>query len=392
MARKGQSLVSNKKTTFPYEFFEQFANLMNQTAGQQAAWWKQAGLSAQYKNQYEEFLKESGARTQDFMDGIKLYQQLDFKRTVKNPPVIWAMGSSKVLDYSQTQAWDAPVLFVVPSLINRAYVLDLSEKSSFLRQLAQAGIRPFLLDWGELSDAEREFSMEDYINRYLLPAMDHVSAFTRRPISVMGYCMGGMLAMAATVFRPETEKLILLASPWDFHEGQEWLIPWLYASSAYLNTMIDQSAELPVEVIQYMFAILNPVGVIRKFRELPQFADNLEKLQEFASVEDWLNDCTPVAPKAAKELLFDWYRDNKPKLGQWKVNNRVIDPKDIHQETLVIIPQKDKIVSPKSAVLLTKNLPLSHMIQPDTGHIGAIIGKNADPEVMQPIVNFLKEQ
>lgn len=383
--------MTSKKTTFPYEFLEQFAKFMNQSIHQQTEWWKQAGINLQNHKQYEEFVKESGDRLQDFMAGIKLYKQLDFKRTIKDPPTIWAMGNAKVLDYSQTLSHDAPVLFVIPSLINRAYVLDLNEKTSFLRHLAESGIRPFLLDWGELSQAERDFSMEDYLNRYLLPALDHVAAYTRRPVSLMGYCIGGMLALAACEFRPEIEKLILLASPWDFHAGQEWLIPWLYASSAYLNRVIDQSAELPVEVIQYMFAILNPLGVIRKFHELPQFADNIEKLQEFANVEDWLNDCTPIAPKAAKELLFDWYRDNKPLKREWVVNGKIIDPKKITQQTLILSPQNDKIVSPESSAALTKFLPLSHMIQPDTGHIGAIIGKKAESEVLQPITSFLKK-
>src|SRR5438046_1865185 len=112
-----------KKTTFPYEFFEQFAKLMNQSVHQQAEWWKKADISLQKQRQYEVFIKEISGRLQDFMEGIKLYQQMEFKRTVKNPPTIWAMGSAKVLDYSQTLSHDAPILFVVPSLINRAYVL-----------------------------------------------------------------------------------------------------------------------------------------------------------------------------------------------------------------------------------------------------------------------------
>jgi polyhydroxyalkanoate synthase subunit PhaC len=384
--------MKNKDTTFPYAFFENFAKIMTESTSQQNDWWQRMGLTLQNQKQFQDFASESQNRLQDFMEGVKLYQQMDFKRDVKDPPVIWAMGSCKVFDYSQTQSPDAPVLLVIPSLINRAYVLDLTEDTSFLRTLAAAGIRPFLLDWGELSNAERNFSMEDYLNRYLLPALDHVGAYTQKPVSVLGYCIGGMLAMAAVASRPNIEKLILLASPWDFHEGQEWLIPWVHASSVYLNTMIDQSAELPVEIIQYMFAILNPLGVIRKFRELPQFKDNIEKLQEFATVEDWLNDCVPLAPKVAKELLFDWYRDNKPENGQWQINGHIINPKNIAQPTLIIIPQNDKIVSPKSAESLTKSLPNNYIIRPDTGHIGAIIGKKSNEQVLQPIIGFIKEE
>lgn len=383
--------MKNKNSSFPYEFLEQFAKVMTQSSGQQTEWWKQAGLTLQTTKQIQEFMNESQSRLNEYMAGVKLYQQTDFKRKVTEPPVIWAMGGAKLLDYSQTKNSKAPVLLVIPSLINRSYVLDLTEETSFMRQLAKAGIRPFLLDWGDLTTIERDFSVEDYVNRYILNVIDHVSAYTNQSISVMGYCMGGMLAIAATTFRPEIKKMVLLATPWDFHAGQEWLIPWVYASSAYLNKMIDQSSELPVEIIQYMFAVLNPMGVIRKFRELPQFADNIEKLQEFASVEDWLNDCVPLAPKVAKEVLFDWYRDNKPIKGEWVINDTIIDLKVVQQQTLVIIPQNDKIISPKSADLLTKNLPDSHTIRPDTGHIGAVIGKRAEAQVLQPIISFIKD-
>ena len=40
-----------------------------------------------------------------------------------------------------------PALFV-PSLVNRAYVLDLAPGHSMLRWLAGQGVRPLLLDWG----------------------------------------------------------------------------------------------------------------------------------------------------------------------------------------------------------------------------------------------------
>ena len=42
----------------------------------------------------------------------------------------------------------APAVLVVPSLINRYYVLDLLSERSFLRHLASRGLRPLVVDWG----------------------------------------------------------------------------------------------------------------------------------------------------------------------------------------------------------------------------------------------------
>ena len=51
----------------------------------------------------------------------------------------------------------------VPSLVNRAYVLDLAPGRSMLRWLAERGIRPVLLDWGWPGAAERSFTLTDYV-------------------------------------------------------------------------------------------------------------------------------------------------------------------------------------------------------------------------------------
>lgn len=377
--------------SFAEGFSEQFAYYMSQVASQQTSFWQQAGVALLTKEQQQQFLEGCHSRFQEYLQGVQLYQQSSGQREMSDPPVIWALGSAKVLDYSQTKDPNAPILFVVPSLINRAYILDLTEDLSFLRQLAQEGIRPFLLDWGELSEAERDFSLEDYIKRYLFAAYDHVKSHTQQPVSMLGYCMGGNLTLATAQLRPDVEKLILLATPWDFHAGHEWLTPWIHASSGYLGQVIDQSAELPIEQIQSMFAMLNPLSVIRKFRKLPKFSEDLKKIQDFAIVEDWLNDCTPLAAKVAKECLFGWYLDNKTLQKQWTITEQVIDPSKLTQPILVILPQADKIVPPSSAEALTQFLLSPQILRPETGHLGAIIGRQAKEQIIPKLIEFIRQ-
>src|SRR5471030_1199680 len=99
--------MTNKGHSFPYEFVEQFAKVMGQSAALQTEWWKQTGLALENHKQYQEFMDESQSRLHDFLEGVKLYRQTDFKREIKEPPVIWALGGAKLLDYSQTKDPDA---------------------------------------------------------------------------------------------------------------------------------------------------------------------------------------------------------------------------------------------------------------------------------------------
>ena len=93
--------------------------------------------------------------------GIAAYRRHAWHRTLTDPPTIWSEGGTRLLDYGQDNH-ALPVLFV-PSLINRAYVLDLAEGHSMLRWLARQGVRPLLLDWGWPGEVERRFTLTDYV-------------------------------------------------------------------------------------------------------------------------------------------------------------------------------------------------------------------------------------
>src|SRR4029077_2221749 len=107
-------------------------------------------------------------------------------------------------------------LLFVPSLINRATVLDLTGERSMMRYLAANGARVLLLDWGWPGEVERSFSLTDYIAGRLERAL----LAAGRQVVLVGYCMGGLLAVAAAQRRPDLIRaLALLATPWDFHAG-----------------------------------------------------------------------------------------------------------------------------------------------------------------------------
>ena len=56
-------------------------------------------------------------------------------------------------------------MLVVPSLINRWEVLDLTAEKSLLRAMAAHGLRPYLVDWGTPDDEERRFDTAAYVAR-----------------------------------------------------------------------------------------------------------------------------------------------------------------------------------------------------------------------------------
>ena len=327
-------------------------------------------------------------RLQDFVRGVRAYQSHPFHRTLTPPPPVWRQGVATLHDYGGDAA-QPPALFV-PSLINRAYILDLAPDRSLLRAAAQH-VRAFLLDWGMPGSAEQAFSTTDYVNGVLIPALEEVKRRTGQAPRVVGYCMGGTLAAAPAVLRPDlVSALALLAAPWDFSADADTSRMMLGFSRPMIEVMLDAEGTASVDLLQAMFASLDPTLVGRKFRRFARLRPDSDEAERFVALEDWLNDGIPLAGPVARECLFDWYGENATARTEWKVGNQVIDPRKIACPTLAFIPAQDRIVPPASAQALVDAIPGARHQTVDLGHIGMVAAGGAAERVYQPLAAWLK--
>ena len=316
------------------------------------------------------------------IQGIAAYRRHPWSRDVPEPPVIWSEGGSRLLAYGSSGG--APVL-VVPSLVNRAHVLDLMPGRSLLRWLADEGVRIVLLDWGWPGEAERGFTLTDYvarIERALLALGD--------PAVLLGYCMGGLLALAAALRRPASVRaLALLATPWDFHAEHA-------GEAARVGTLLPvlqpamAGGTLPVDAIQVLFATVEPGSVAARYRAFARLDQDSEAALGFVALEDWLNDGIPLAAPVACEVLQGWYGANTPALGQWRVAGRPVEPVALSVPAFVAVPARDRIVPPGSALALARALPGPVVVHhPEAGHVGMVAGRRWQAELGLPLRDWL---
>ena len=331
---------------------------------------------------------EIRARFDRLAAGIESYRRHPFHRSLPEPPVLWQDGTTRLLDYRA--GGHGPVLLVVPSLINRAHILDLTAERSLLRALAAAGLRPLLVDWGAPGDLERGFALTDYIAGRLEHALDRVLDDAGGPVVLLGYCMGGLLAIAlAQRRRRDLAGLVCLAAPWDFHAERPSQAKLLGASLPLLEPLLRNIGELPVDAIQALFAGVDPLQVIRKFVGFAALDPESERARLFVAVEDWLNDGVPLAAGVARECLSGWYGANAPAAGQWRVAGEVVQPAALDLPSLVVIPDHDRIVPPASTEALARVLPRAVALRPAAGHIGMIVGGGAVDRLYEPLIAWL---
>ena len=319
--------------------------------------------------------------------GIVAYRDHPWRRDLPDPPEIWSEGPARLLDYGGT----GPAALFVPSLVNRASVLDLMPGHSMLRWLAAQGTRPLLLDWGTPGLAERGFTLTDWIAGRLERAIAAAAEATGGPVTLVGYCMGGLLALAAALRHPERVRgLGLLATPWDFHAADAPRARSAANLLPALEPAMATTGALPVDALQLLFAGLDPFGIARKFRAFGRLDPASPRAAHFVALEDWLNDGIPLSAPVARECLAGWYGANTPARGEWRVAGAPVAPAAWRGPSFLAIPRGDRIVPPDSARALADQLPDATVLDVSAGHIGMAAGMKAEAVLWRPLRDWLR--
>lgn len=335
--------------------------------------------------------REMRRRIDLLLTGVERYRAHPYRRDVEDPPAIWQEGRARLLDYGTLGGMSGPAVFFIPSLVNRGYILDLSSKKSLARWLAAKGLRVFLLDWGQPGPAERGFDLTDLVaGRIVRAAQAARAAAGGQALATVGYCMGGLLALAAVQQRPDLfRSFVALATPWDFHADDPSGARRIAALLPAFEPALRLTGELPVDGIQALFATLDPLLAMKKFSRFAQLDPASAEAAEFVALEDWLNDGVTLPAAIARECLDGWYGRNTTGAGEWLVAGAPVRPEKLTLRSLVVVPSRDRIVPPASAAALGALIPGAEVWRPHLGHIGMIVSGGAPEKIWDPLRAWL---
>lgn len=346
-------------------------------------------------------LQEALRRFNAFLTGVQVYQSHPASREVGDDvEIVWQDGTTRLLDYAP--ASKGAVVFVVPSLVNRFDILDVDQDHSFLRHLTSQGLRPLVVDWGELGEVEQKFSLSDYMTERLLPLLDIVKEKAGgQPCHVLGYCMGGVMALSLALMREkDIASLTLMATPWDFAVKGVAGVPsydtWagqMFAKQAdMVLPHIDKMGFLPPSFLQSIFTTYQPLQILQKYMGFANLGEDDARTRRFVLTEDWLNSGVALSLPVAKECMNAWYKENQTGKLKWRVAGIDVDPRKLNLPTYLLIPKRDRIVPPESALPLQNLISNTTVHEPDMGHIGVMAGDAAAQKVWSPLVAWIKNQ
>jgi polyhydroxyalkanoate synthase len=306
--------------------------------------------------------------------GLRAYQSADRGTARSVPHAIAQAGRASLRDYG---GGGRPVVFV-PSLINPPFILNLSEENSLTRFVANHGFRPLLVDWGDPEPGDRDQDVTAHVEQLLLPLLDALD----EPPVLIGYCLGGTMALAAACARPAA-GLCLIAAPWKF-SGFGTMLGEIEAMWEQAEPTCNALGLVPMEVLQAGFWMLDPARTVAKFERFARLAPDSKAAREFVTLEDWANAGSPLTYAAGRQMFDDFFVADLPGTGRWQVGGAIADPRRLACPATQFVSAIDRIVPAATAAPLGRRKPI------DAGHVGMVIGSQARKRLWNPMLQWLR--
>jgi len=305
-------------------------------------------------------------------------------------------GTSRLYHFHRPE--DAPEaphlpLLIVPSLINRWYVVDLRDGASLVQGLTNAGIDTYCLDWGVPEDEDRYTSWAEVIDR-LRRTVRRVKRAAGVPrVGLLGYCMGSTVAGIYAALYPETvAAFVNLAGPFDFSKGgflAELVDPRWFDADA-----IADAGSVSAQQMQSGFGALRPTMDMAKWVRFADQAHSKKARLAFRTLEAWANDNVPFPGEAYRTYIKELYQENRLLEGTHRVHGRVADLRNIRCPVLSIVAERDAICPPDAATAINRACGSSDtlVLSVPGGHVGAVIGSRASRELYPKTAEWLRER
>lgn len=278
-------------------------------------------------------------------------------------------------------AHDTPIL-LVPSLINRHYVLDLMPGKSFAEYMVAQGHDVFIIDWGTPGDEDRYLTFDEITDGYIGRAVRKAASFSERgKVHLLGYCLGGTLTTIYAARRPEhVASMLTLAAPISFADRRAGLLEsWTNTDTFDLDTLVEATGNVPWQLLQTSFHLLRPtLNLSKAVHFIDQAWDDLF-LDGFFAIETWGSDNVSFPGTCYKKYIQDLYRDDKLMQGTFELSGKAVHLEDITCPVLAITFLHDNIVPLHSASPLIDRIasPDKELLKMNGGHVGAVVSRKA---------------
>jgi polyhydroxyalkanoate synthase len=246
----------------------------------------------------------------------------------------------------------AEPMLIVPAWIMKYYILDLSPHNSLVRYLVEHGHTVFIISWHNPTEADRELSLNDYLDDGLLTAIDVIrSLVPGHPINATGYCLGGtLLAIAAAALtcagRKPLNTTTLLAAQTDFSEAGELSLFIDESQVTWLEDLMWEQGYLDNRQMAGAFRVLRSNDLVWSLVVNQYLLGRREPMSDLMA---WNADTTRMPYRMHSDYLRHLFLHNDLFSGRYRVDDRPVALTDIQMPIFAVATMTDH-VSPWQSV------------------------------------------
>jgi polyhydroxyalkanoate synthase len=323
-------------------------------------------------------------------------EPIDFVAGPATPHRILEEGPlARLIHYPSAKAGAGKPILIVASLINRYYVMDLLPELSVIALLARRGFDVYVLDWKSPGPDGPDLGFTDYVDGVIPHAAQLVAARHAGSLpAVIGYCMGGTLAvMFAARHAARLRSLCLLGTPVEFRLSGE-LYNLTDRRRFDADLLMDVLGNMPPLMMQSGFKLLNPFDAVNKMISLLRDAGDADRVRHFVALESWLDDNVAFPGGVYREYIRALYQDDLLCKRTMRIAGKPVDLAKLTAPLLNVVALRDHICAPPASRAL---MPLvastdKEVLEFDTGHIGLTTSRRSLAELWPRIADWMEQR
>ncbi|HFL3422269.1 TPA: PHA/PHB synthase family protein [Legionella pneumophila] len=302
------------------------------------------GTELAFQDFLEKITGSPPAEVENFIPGKQV--------AVTKGKVVYSNHLIELIQYApQTEKVYKEPILILPAWIMKYYILDLLPENSLVNWLVSQGHTVFIVSWRNPTKEDRNLGLDDY---YRLGAMDAINAVSNAiphsKIHLMGYCLGGTLALltAAAMAHDQDNRLktlSLLAAQGDFIDAGELLLFITKSEVSFLKSMMWEQGYLDTKQMSGAFQMLRTYDLI--WSKMVQ--DYMHGTQRgMIPLLAWNADATRMPYKMHSEYLEKLFLNNDFAEGRFILDGKPVVGENIRIPAFVVSTEKDHVAPWKS--------------------------------------------